>query len=246
MATLIIECSDLAGSRRLGTTLADHGHRLDVRRVHHGDAVPVDLADIDAIACLGGPQSANDDSLDWLPPVLALLRAAHESGVPVLGICLGCQLLARALGGRVDAMPNGPRHGWSAVDLSPVGREDPMHKGLPWSMMSFHWNNDCVVDLPADAAALAHGADGEIQAWMCGVRTYGLQHHPEIDREQIEQWAADDAELLAQRGVDLEAIRADTELHFDEFLRLTNRYFETVAMLLMPLDRRSTAVAHLP
>ena len=150
------------------------------------------------------------------------------------------------LGGRVDAMPNGSRHGWSAVELSPVGREDPMHKGLPWSMMSFHWNNDCVVDLPPDAAALAHGADGEIQAWMCGVRSYGLQHHPEIDREQVEQWAADDADVLAERGVDIEMLRTDTERHFDEFLRLTNRYFEMVAMLLMPLDRRSTAAAHLP
>ena len=246
MATLIIECSDLAASRRLGTTLADHGHRLDVRRLHHGDALPPDLAGVDAVACLGGPQSANDDTLEWMPAVLDLLRAAHASGVPVLGICLGCQLLARALGGRVDSMPNGSRHGWSPVELSPAGREDPVHKGLPWSMTSFHWNNDCVVELPPDAATLAHGVDGEIQVWMSGIRSYGVQHHPEIDREQVDLWAADDADLLRERGVELDTLQADTDRHFDEFHRLTNRFFEAVAMLLMPLDRRNDVVAHQP
>ena len=138
MATLIIECTDLAASRRLGTTLADHGHRLDVRRLHRGDALPPDLMGIDAIACLGGPQSSNDDTIPWMADLLDLLRTAHAVGVPVLGICLGSQVLARALGGRVDAMPNGPRHGWSNVELTPTGREDPMHKGLPWSMACFH------------------------------------------------------------------------------------------------------------
>ena len=121
-----------------------------------------------------------------------------------------------------------------------------MHKGLPWSMACFHWNNECVVDLPPDAQALAHGVDGEIQAWMSGIRTYGLQHHPEIDLEQVDLWAADDADLLRELGVDVVGLREDSDRNFDEFHRLTNRYFEAVAMLLMPLDRRSSVAAHLP
>jgi GMP synthase (glutamine-hydrolysing) len=246
MPTLVIECSDLAGSRRLGTTLLDHGHRLDVRRLHRGDALPSDLQGVDALLCLGGPQSANDDEIAWMPDVLALMKAAHVAGIPILGVCLGCQLLARALGGTVGAMPNGPRNGWGHVELTPDGREDPLHKGLPWSMMSFHWNNDCVVELPPDAHRLAVGADGDVQAWMLGVSTYGVQHHPEIDREQIGQWAADDAALLTERGVDVAELQSMSDREFDAFERLSNRFFESVAMLLMPLDRRRTAIAHAP
>lgn len=246
MPTLVIECSDLASSRRLGTTLLDHGHRLDVRRLHRGDRLPADCSGLDAVLCLGGPQSANDDSISWMADLLDLLRHAHESGVPVLGICLGCQVLARALGGRVGPMPNGPRNGWSNVELTSDGREDPLHKGLPWSMTSFHWNTDCVVDLPKEARTLACGLDGEVQAWTLGVRTYGLQHHPEIDREQIGQWAEDDADLLRERGVDVPGLQAASDEQFSTFERLSNRFFESVAMLLMPLDRRQHLVGHAP
>ena len=246
MPTLVIECSDQAASRRLGTTLLDHGHRLDVRRLHRGDALPSDLQGIDAILCLGGPQSANDDTLTWMPDLFTLIQRAHAAGVPMLGICLGCQFLARALGGTVGPMPNGPRNGWGNVALTPSGREDPLHKGLPWSMMSFHWNNDCVVELPPDASRLAVGDDGDVQAWMLGTCTYGLQHHPEIDREQIGAWAADDAALLIARGVDVAKLQSTSDVEFDDFHRLTNRFFESVAMLLMPLDRRRNIVAHLP
>ena len=164
----------------------------------------------------------------------------------MFGVCLGSQLLARALGGTVTEMEQGPRLGWAGVDLSPDGREDPLHKGLPWNWMQFHWNRDTVGELPAGARVLSRGDRGDVQGWRLGVRTYGVQYHPEVDAGQIEAWTADDAELIRELGFDVAALEVDTDRQFAQFERLTDRYFETIAMLLMPLDRRQQYAAHMP
>lgn len=243
MATLVLECSDLAGSSRLGMALQEHGHRLDVRLLHRGDEVPVDLEGIDAILSFGGPQSTNDDSLPWLQPQMNLLRAAQEAGVPVLGICLGSQILARALGGRVDRNEAGVRVGWHEIDLTPEGREDPLHRGLPWSMTQFHWNQDIVTELPPGARLLAKGPSGDVQTWAVGVSAYAVQHHPEIAREQVAQWIGDDdAGFMDRAGCTATELEAMTSRCFGDFERLTDRFFESIAMLLMPLDRRPMAM----
>ncbi len=246
MSTLIIECSDMAPSSRLGSSLQDHGHRLDVRRMHRGDHLDTDPGRFDAVLCFGGPQSANDDSLPWIENVIECLSRAHASGVPVLGICLGSQLLARALGGSVGPMPDGPRVGWAETELTPIGREDPLQRGLPWRMMNFHWNRECVIDLPDEAQVQATGPSSEIQCWSLGTRTYGIQNHPEINRGQVDDWAADDMELLDQLGLTARELEEETDERFDEFTRLTDRLHESICLLLMPLDRRTQVVAQLP
>ncbi|MAB82732.1 MAG: hypothetical protein CMJ24_04755 [Phycisphaerae bacterium] len=246
MPTLVFECSDLAGSSRMGSILQQHGHRLDVRRLHRGDEVPSDLIDVDAVLCFGGPQSSNDDSLTWMEPLQQLLRDACGAGVPVFGVCLGSQILARAFGGTVQTMAEGPRLGWSSVEMTPEGREDPLYKGQPWQGMQFHWNSDTVHELPEGACVLSRGDRGDVQAWRLGVRAYAVQHHPEIVRAQVAAWEQDDAELVARVGLDAAAMHSDTERHYQEFERLTDRFFETIAMLLMPLDRRLHLAAHMP
>ncbi|HBZ97309.1 MAG TPA: methyltransferase type 11, partial [Phycisphaerales bacterium] len=165
----------------MGVTLQNHGHRLDTRRLHRGDVVPSDLIDVDAVLCFGGPQSANDDGLPWMASLLEFIRAAQDAEIPMFGVCLGSQLFARALGGTVESMDEGPRLGWAGVDLSPDGREDPLHKGLPWNWMQFHWNRDTVKELPDGARVLSRGDRGDVQGWRLGVRTYGVQYHPEIE-----------------------------------------------------------------
>jgi len=246
MSTLIIECSDMAPSSRLGSSLQDHGHRLDVRRVHRGDHVSAETSSFDAVLCFGGPQSANDDTLPWLEDVMNCLRTAHESSIPVLGICLGSQVLGRALGGQVGAMPDGPRIGWAETVLTPTGREDPLQRGLPWRMANFHWNRECVVELPEDAHIHARGPSADIQCWSLGTRTYGIQNHPEIAREQVGQWAADDTDLLSQLGISAGELEEESDARFGEFTRLTDRLYESISLLLMPIDRRSQVVAGLP
>jgi len=143
-------------------------------------------------------------------------------------------------------MDKGPRLGWESVGLTPDGREDPLHKGQPWQAMQFHWNRDTIDELPAGARVLSRGDRGDVQGWRLGVRSYGVQHHPEIESDQVGAWAEDDAQLVRETGLDLVGLHAETQRHFAEFARLSDRFFETIAMLLMPLDRRLHLAGHLP
>jgi GMP synthase (glutamine-hydrolysing) len=128
MPILVIEhdVNDIPGV--LGHILTRHGLRMRTTRLHAGDRLPTDLDDVHGIVSLGGPQSATDDALPWLASELELMRSADASGVPVLGVCLGAQLLARALGGAVGRMAS-PAAGLGRVDLTPAGRDDPMFRG---------------------------------------------------------------------------------------------------------------------
>ncbi len=238
MAILVFEHTTRTGIQRLGRTLSHYGHRLRLVRRHLNDPIPADLDDIDGIVSCGGPQSANDDSLPWLEPEMALMRQAHEREMPVVGLCLGSQILARALGGEVDTMSDGPEVGWHEVALTPVGREDPIHAGIPWRSIQAHFHYDCVTELPPGAKLLASSDCCKVQAWTAGLRTYAFQYHPEIDFETMDSVAEDDPELLSKTGIAREQLRQETDAHYPAFERLTNRLFENIALLLMPVDRR--------
>ena len=238
MSILVFEHSNDTGSERLGETLRDYGHRLRFIRVHEGDEVPPDLDDVDGIISCGGPQSAYDDSHEWLEPQMSLMRQANEIGMPIVGICLGSQILGRALGGKVEMLPGGIEFGWHEVKLNPVGREDPVHAGIAWESMQFHHHRDYVSQLPPGARLLSSSAQCKSQAWAMGLRTYAFQYHPEVTIETIERWAADEPEALREANITLDRLREETEEHFPAFLRLSQRLFESIALFLMPVDRR--------
>jgi GMP synthase (glutamine-hydrolysing) len=238
MAILVLEHSSRSGILRFGKILRDYSHRLRIVKLHEGDPLPPDLDDVDGIVSCGGPQSATDDSLDWLEGEMELIRLARERDLPIVGLCLGCQITARALGGRVERMGEEPEIGWHEVKLSPVGREDPVHAGLPWRMMAAHWHGDHVAELPPDARLLASSERCKVQAWAVGLRTYCFQYHPEIERQSFEDFAADTPEALERFGMPIEELRRQTAQHYAEFERLTTRLFESLALLVMPVDRR--------
>jgi GMP synthase-like glutamine amidotransferase len=236
MAIVVFEHSSIAGIDRLGRTLRGYGHRLKVISVDRGGEIPVDLDDVDGVVACGGGQSANDDSLPWL-------EAELEYTLPVLGICLGSQLLARALGGTVGTLEGGPEIGWHDVILSDVGREDPLHAGLPWTMSQLHWHEEHVTKVPPGARVLAKSNRTPVQAWAAGLRTYAVQYHPEVSAASIERFAADDRDGLSRAGGSPEQLRAETAKRYPAFERLTQRFFESVALLLMPADRLVRGVA---
>ncbi|MHC5005346.1 MAG: type 1 glutamine amidotransferase [Planctomycetota bacterium] len=242
MGTVVFEHSASAGSARLGQTLRDFGHRLHVVRLHEGDHVPPDLDDVDAVVTCGGASSCNDGSLEWLEPELAFLRDAHETGRPVVGICLGSQLLARALGGTVEPMSGGIEAGWHAVSLTPAGREDPLHAGIAWTSIQPHWHREEVSALPDGARVIASSERCTNQVWAIGLRTYGFQYHPEIDEHALERWAGEDPDGLRESGLTVEQLRQQTAEHYPACARLTQRLFEAIALLLMPTDRRYTGL----
>jgi GMP synthase-like glutamine amidotransferase len=238
MATFIFEHSDRTGAERLGEVLRDHGQKLQIIRAHRDEAIPTDLDGIDAIVICGGPQSPVDDSLPWLKKEMDLLRLAHGASLPIVGICLGCQVVARALGGEVALLDGGVEWGFHEVTLTPAGREDPLFAGLPWRSMQISAHSYHVQTAPPGARVLASSQRTPIQAWGLGLRTYGIQYHPEAYPETVERWADDEPETLEEAGLTREQLRRQVEEHYPAFARLAQRLFDAMALLLMPLDRR--------
>ena len=135
---------------------------------------------------MGGPQSANDPE-----PALAaerqLISQAIDAGLPVLGVCLGAQLIAKTLGARVYA--NGAEEiGWAPVFFTAAARADPVFCGLPSPTTFFHWHGE-TFDLPPGAEWLAYSKLCRQQAFRYGTNVYGIQFHPEITPEMIADWS---------------------------------------------------------
>ena len=189
-----------------GPALEAAGVRLDERRLRDGDPLPP-LDEIDGIVALGGEQNALDPAL---ADEVALLRAATEQDVPVLGICLGAQLLARALGGEVRRLPR--RHlAWPVLESTAAANGDPVLGALPAGAAGVHWNEDGFT-LPPGAVELLRSPGGSGEGFRVGRRSWGVQFHPELDEPALERWYEDWYAALAEAGVtEAEARAADRE-----------------------------------
>lgn len=238
MSIFVFEHSSTAGVERLGRALNDLGCKLDIFQLHDGDSVPGDLDDCDGIISMGGPQSAADDAAPFMAEEMNRMREAHAAGLPIVGVCLGCQMLARALGGKVEKNPAGIELGFTEVKLTPVGREDVLHAGLAWSSMMMQHHRDHVSQLPPGARLLASSAKCKVQTWALGLRAYGFQYHPEVSTDVIEAWIREEPEALTEGGLSAEQLREQVSKHYPTFERLTDRLFDQIALFLMPVDRR--------
>jgi GMP synthase-like glutamine amidotransferase len=147
----------------------------DICRTWRGDVIP-DGIEHDGLVVLGGHGAAWDEALE---PEARLMAAYVRAGRPVLGICLGSQLLARGLGGRNFRGP-APEKGVHPVHLSDAGREDPLVRHLDGAEV-VHWHED-TFELPPGATRLASSAAYPNQAFRVGDRVYGIQFHIECDQ----------------------------------------------------------------
>jgi GMP synthase (glutamine-hydrolysing) len=169
----------------------------DVMRERDVEAVPVELDEgeplpdwrgFDAVLAMGGPMGAGDDAEHpWLGAEKQLVRDAVEGGRPFLGVCLGVQLLAAALGARVYAAEQA-EVGLLPVELTAEGRADPLFAGLDDSLVSLQWHGD-TFDLPSGATRLARSPQVPNQAFRSGERAYGVQFHLEVTPDQAREWA---------------------------------------------------------
>lgn len=214
---LVIEPAESTGAGRLGQWLRDAGLLLDSRAPVAGP-LP-DPASYAAVVVMGGPMGAYDDEAHpWLPGARDLLRAAVAQQVPTLGICLGGQLLAGALGGTVRTGDEGPEIGPALVAKRDVAVKDRLFGPVPFTPDVLHWHWDVVTELPVGATLLASGTRYPHQAFRIGELAWGTQFHIETTPEQVLRWAAEDAGPLADAGWDLPAAmeRWDLEtLHAD-------------------------------
>jgi GMP synthase (glutamine-hydrolysing) len=167
-----------------------------------GEPVPSALDDVAGILSFGGPMSATrPDEHPWMRDELRLLRDAVGRGLPVLGVCLGSQLLGLALGGRVAAREV-PRAGFVPLRRTAAGSGVPAVAGWPDGATSLLLHEDEVVEAPDGAVPLLVGPDGEVAAWGVG-SALAVQAHPEVTAEQLRRWTAlgELASLCERAGV---------------------------------------------
>jgi GMP synthase-like glutamine amidotransferase len=170
MRMAVLQHVEFEGPAAVADWAAGRGFPLRVFHLYRDTTLP-SLSDFDMLTVMGGPMSANDEArLGWLGPEIALVREAIAADKIVLGICLGAQIIAKALGARV--YPGGTKEiGWFPVQRT---GSHSLFDGLPDSFTTFHWHGE-TFDLPHEATSLAKSKITETQAFAVGQRVLGLQ-----------------------------------------------------------------------
>jgi GMP synthase-like glutamine amidotransferase len=193
---LVVQPSPICPPATLGEWLTSAGATLDVVAPARSP-LPADGYDgYDAVVCLGGEMDVRDEAdHPWLAEVRALLAGAVRGRVPVLGVCLGGQLLAAATGGAVRRAVDGPEVGTPVLRLTPAAAADPLLGGLAQrggTIPGIQSHHDEVHELPPGAVRLASSARCPNQAFRVGDRAWGLQCHIETTPELVLEWARRD------------------------------------------------------
>lgn len=190
-----------------GAGLAEAGIELDERDLRTGAALPA-LDEVDGLLSLGGEQSVLGGELD---AEAALLRQAVAREVPVLGVCLGAQLLAHALGGEVRR--NERRMvDWPQIEALPAAAGDPLFGSLPAGAVALHWNEDGF-EPPPGAVELVRRVGSGVAAFRFGPCAWGVQFHPEVNQAILDGWYRDWPDACGQAGVRVEDARAADARH---------------------------------
>ncbi len=220
---------------RIGESLTRNGHRLHIIKLFEGQTVPVDLDDVDGVVSMGGAANVDETAkFVWLEPEMAYIKKAHDAGKPVVGICLGAQLIAAALGGKVAAM-SAPEVGWKEVKLAFPGQTDVIFQGMPHNTMQFHLHGQEVTALPPDSTPLAGSSQCRNQAFRVGMTTYAFQYHFEWEAADIQ--AAMNDSLVVRSTQNRAQMMNDQVIHYGSYRRLGDRLCENLTIMLFNAAR---------
>jgi len=181
------------GPGYLAACLEQNRIAWELVRIDAGEAVPACADEFSGLAFMGGPMSVNDD-LPWVPAALRLIRAAVAEGVPVLGHCLGAQLMSKALGGSVGPNPS-QEIGWGRVDVADSGLARTWF-GDTRGFLAFHWHGE-TYSLPPGADCIASSPHCRNQAFVLGPHL-AMQCHVEMTPEMIRAWCESGEEELGR------------------------------------------------
>ncbi|HMK56265.1 MAG TPA: type 1 glutamine amidotransferase [Dissulfurispiraceae bacterium] len=225
MSVLICKNVSSEGPGTIEDYLRPKGISYTIVDLSVGEPLPVEMGLYDTLVMLGGPMSVNDD-LRYIRDEEALVRDFAAQGKKMFGICLGAQIMAKALGAQVRK-GLGTEVGWLPIKFSEEGLRDPLIQGLATHPASevidraipvFHWHGE-TFDIPAGAVRLASSELYQNQAFRYGKSAYAFQFHIEVSERIIYDW-------MAGENIDMNMLKADTNRYFDIFRKRAFVFYE--------------------
>jgi GMP synthase-like glutamine amidotransferase len=203
LSILVFQHDPHDGPGYLGEALLQRGAKLDIVRLDEGEPIS-DPSNYDMLLVMGGAMNVyQEDQYPWLRGETQAIRRAVESGKAVLGVCLGGQLLAKALEAQVH-LGAATEIGLIPITLTEAGNSDPLFEGLT-QVEAIEWHDDSF-DIPAGAIALASSEGCANQAFRFGESVYGLQFHPEVSPQMLAEWIKVEGDSPMDRSSFQEAI----------------------------------------
>ncbi|MCO6187442.1 type 1 glutamine amidotransferase [Rhizobium sp. L1K21] len=199
----------------LGKAITEAGGKAQYCAAYCGEKLSPSPDGFAGMVIMGGEQNALDDAgSPHFPALLDLIRAFDTAKKPVLGICLGAQLIARAFGGQ-NIVGGAAEFAWQEVELTPEGKADPLMAGLPERFVQFQWHDDTFT-LPEGAVRLAGNERVSNEAFRVGNGCYGLQFHSEAGRATVYDWSTMLRDIILEKDPDwLKDLDRQASLHAD-------------------------------
>ncbi len=201
LAVQNIECEPMGA---LEEAFSSRGFQIEYVRAWAGQPVPPEPSGLDAVVILGGPMAVYEGGSAAIDAEIRLAGAAIREDKPLLGICLGSQIIAAAAGARVYA-GDIREVGWSEVELTADAASDPLFSAMPSPLPVFQLHGD-TFDLPPGAVRLAGGSAYANQAFRIGANVYGLQFHVEVTPELLGEWTRIYADYISGGGIEPRSI----------------------------------------